>query len=222
MAKRKSKVPDSDEEIEIEDSEDGRSPEHKEAAFINEQADINEGRVAPPPPEGVEVPEGSTYTPPPGEELPPPETIFGQTNQTYDGEADPAVIIKARNKLRVYEQSGTPVPGGTPVIPTLTLLEPNEAEVGGSDVELKVHGTAFTADTVILFNNGEEDTTQWSDTLLTTIVRPSTAFGPSIVPVSVRNLSGESNLLEFEFTEAPVTRDADEDDEKPKKGKKGK
>jgi hypothetical protein len=215
MAKRKSKVPGTDDEIEIEDAPDGRSDDHKEAAFINQQADLMEGRVVENP-----VPEGTVG----GEPPPPPETIFGQTNQTYDGEADPAIIIKARNKLRVYEQSGTPVPGGVPEIPTLTLLEPNEAEVGGSDVELKVHGTAFTADTVILFNNGEEDTTQWSDTLLTTIVRPSTASGAAVVPVSVRNLSGESNHLEFEFFEyEPVSRsDEDEDKPKTKKGKKGK
>ena len=101
MAKRKSKVPGTDDEIEIEDSPDGEglTPEHAEAKFIDEQADIMEGRVVPEQPKGKE-----------GEPVVPPDqsTIFGQTNQTYDGEADPAIIIKARNKLRVYEQTGTP------------------------------------------------------------------------------------------------------------------
>ena len=86
---------------------------------------------------------------------------------------------------------------------------------------MHVIGTAFTADTQIIFNGGEEATTMLSDTELTTIVRPSTASGPAVVPVFVRNFSGESNPLDFEFTEAPVSDTWDSDD-KPKKGKKGK
>jgi hypothetical protein len=208
MAKRKSKVPGTDEEIEIEDSPGGE--ERKEAAFINEQADLMEGRVVPPPPKGAKE----------GEPIPIPETIFGQTNQTYDGEADPAIIIKARNKMRVYEQTGTPI-GPPAQLPMLTMLEPAEAEVGGDDFELHIVGTAFTADTVILFNGGEEATTHLSDTELTTIVKPSLVSEAVVVPVAVKNASGESNPLDFEFFEyEPVTET--QTSKTAKKGKKGK
>jgi hypothetical protein len=213
VAKRKSKVPGSDDTIEIEET-----PSADE--LINQQADIMEGRVAPPPP--ADVPKGSTYTAPAGEA--PPTTIFGQTSQTYDGEADPAVIIKARNNLRVLEQNPGASAGIPAQLPTITMLEPAEAEVGGSDIELHVIGTAFTADTQIIFNGGQEPTTHYSDTDISTVVKPSLVSEAVIVPVLVRNATGESNPLDFEFFEyEPITRSEDEEDKpKAKKGKKGK
>jgi IPT/TIG domain len=92
--------------------------------------------------------------------------------------------------------------------PTLASLDPAEAVCGApDDVDLHVHGTGFTAGSMIMFNGGEEPTTYVSETELTTIVRPSTASTPGSYPVLVRTGTHDSAPLSFTFTEAsPMTR----------------
>jgi hypothetical protein len=85
---------------------------------------------------------------------------------------------------------------------TVTGIAPISATVGGPDVTLHVYGTGFTAETVILFNLGEEPTTYLDSTEVTTLVKPSTASGPATVPVSV---VGAAATVPFSF-EAAVTR----------------
>lgn len=94
----------------------------------------------------------------------------------------------------------------TAALLTLALLEPTEAVCGDADdVELHVHGSGFTAESVITFNGGDEPTTYVSETELTTIVKPSTATTPGAYPVTVRNGTGpESEALNFEFLAAPL------------------
>jgi predicted flap endonuclease-1-like 5' DNA nuclease len=84
----------------------------------------------------------------------------------------------------------------------LTSLEPATAEVGGPDFTMMAVGTGFMTDCSIVFNGGAEVTEYISPTLLSTIVRPSTASGPVSVPVLIRDRVGEeSGALDFTFTE---------------------
>lgn len=89
---------------------------------------------------------------------------------------------------------------------TLTSIAPNTAVVGGPDVTLTVTGTNFTEDSVILWNGSPEPTVFVSPTQLTTVVRPSTASGPSTLPVRVRTEDGfETAPQTFTFTAAAAT-----------------
>jgi IPT/TIG domain len=82
-------------------------------------------------------------------------------------------------------------------VPTVTSILPNNVKVGGEDLVLSVYGTGFTENTVILFNNGEEPTEFVDASRVTTIVKPSTASGPAIVPVTVK---GAADVMNFGFT----------------------
>ena len=42
--------------------------------------------------------------------------------------------------------------------PALVSIDPQEAVIGGPDFTLHVHGTNFSGDSVIYFNNGPEPT----------------------------------------------------------------
>lgn len=93
--------------------------------------------------------------------------------------------------------------GGEPAAPpVLTSISPATAVVGDADFTMTAQGSGFTADSVIVFNDGEEPTTFVSDTELTTIVMPSTASGAVVVPVLVRNADGDSDPQDFTFTAA--------------------
>jgi hypothetical protein len=85
---------------------------------------------------------------------------------------------------------------------TVESLDPSEAELGGADVTLHVHGTGFVDGMQIVFNGGLETTVFVSETELTTIVKPSTASEAIDVPVSV---SAYGYVVEppltFSFTE---------------------
>jgi IPT/TIG domain len=98
--------------------------------------------------------------------------------------------------------------------PELLDIDPDVAAIGDPDVTLNCHGEGFTADSVIVFNGGDEPTTFLSPTHLTTIVKPSTAGTPGEYGVTVRNAQGESEPLNFEFVEAAR---ASERKAKPKK-----
>jgi predicted RecA/RadA family phage recombinase len=80
---------------------------------------------------------------------------------------------------------------------TVTSVAPATAVCGGPDLTLHVSGTGFTESSVILFNGGEEPTTYVSATELTTLVKPSLAVNPVVVPVSV---VGAPTAVNFTFT----------------------
>jgi hypothetical protein len=81
--------------------------------------------------------------------------------------------------------------------PTVTGILPNNAKVGGDDLVLSVYGSNFTEDTKILFNNGEEPTEFVDASRVRTIVKPSTASGPAIVPITVKGASESFNFAFF-------------------------
>lgn len=93
--------------------------------------------------------------------------------------------------------------------PVLDTIEPATAVVGADDVVLRAIGSGFDDATVIVFNGGEEPTEFVSDSEVTTIVKPSTASGPWTVPVLVRNVDGDSDPIDFAFTE-PVPEERTE------------
>jgi len=84
--------------------------------------------------------------------------------------------------------------------PSVSSLSPNTAVVGSPQLTLDVAGANFTASTVIVWNGGDEPTTFVDAGLVQTIVDPSTASGPAVVPVGVRTGSLSSNTLPFSFT----------------------
>ena len=91
------------------------------------------------------------------------------------------------------------------VAPVLNSLTPATAVAGdATDITMIVDGTGFTAQSTIVFNGFDEPTTIISPTQVSTIVKPS-IFGVSTCPVEVRNGTGTSNSLNFEFT-APALR----------------
>jgi hypothetical protein len=83
--------------------------------------------------------------------------------------------------------------------PTLASLTPNTAVVGGPDVTMTVAGTGFTAATQVVWNGTPETTVYVSATEITTVVKPSTASGPGVIPVGV---TGAPDTLDFTFTAA--------------------
>lgn len=87
--------------------------------------------------------------------------------------------------------------------PELTSISPTSAEVGSADVTLVCTGSGFSELSTILFNGGPEPTTFVSETEISTIVKPSTAFGPLSVPVSVAQGPFQTDPQMFEFTEPP-------------------
>lgn len=87
-----------------------------------------------------------------------------------------------------------PAPKADAATPKVTGILPNNVKVGGADLVLAVYGLNFTEDTKILFNGGEEETTFVDATQVTTIVEPSTASGPVIVPVTVEGAAESFNF----------------------------
>lgn len=92
--------------------------------------------------------------------------------------------------------------GGSVVVPKVTSLTPNSAEVGDPSFLLHVHGTGFTSGSIIMFNGGEEPTTFVGPTELTTQVDMTTVAGPAVVPVAVLSTDGVlSDSMNFAFTD---------------------
>lgn len=71
--------------------------------------------------------------------------------------------------------------------PKLTGLVPNSAPVGSAAFTLRALGSGFTPESVIVWNNGDENTTFVSESEVTTGVDPTTASGPVSIPVQVKN-----------------------------------
>lgn len=80
-------------------------------------------------------------------------------------------------------------------------LDPEWADLGDPDFDLHVFGQNFEELSVIVLDGNEERTTFVSATELTTKVRPSTVSAAATVPVAVRQPSGDSDELPFEFRE---------------------
>jgi hypothetical protein len=87
-----------------------------------------------------------------------------------------------------------------PEAPVIISLTPNTAVSGDPDLEMSVNGTGFTIDSVIVFAGQDEPTDYFSPTLIGTGVKPS-LFAPAVCPVTVRNPTGESNSMDFTFTD---------------------
>jgi hypothetical protein len=96
--------------------------------------------------------------------------------------------------------------------PTLSGLEPSTAAIGDPSFDIKVSGTGFVQDSVIVFAGYDEPTQLNEDGTLSTGVNMGVWHGADTVQVSVRNGSLVSEPLEFTFTggEARVARKADE------------
>lgn len=92
-----------------------------------------------------------------------------------------------------------------PTPPVIISLTPNTAECGSADLEMKVTGTGFTPDSVIVFNGHDEPTDFFSETEIGTGVKPSLFTVAATCPIFIRNLGGSSNVAEFTFT-APAGR----------------
>jgi hypothetical protein len=141
----------------------------------------------------------------------PGDPRFGETTQTFDGEANVANIIKANNQRRVYLQNGLPWPPGyTPQPPlppdpepgeepVLNSINPSSARIGSADVEMNVNGNKFTETSIIYFNGGIEPTTFISSDQLRTTVKPSTAEVAGSFPVWVQQGSYQTDQKTFTF-----------------------
>ena len=84
--------------------------------------------------------------------------------------------------------------------PVLTELVPATAVIDSEDFDISIMGEKFDENTVIWWNDHPEPTTFVSENEVTTLVRPDTIFTPEVLPISVRNGTVFSNVLEFDFT----------------------
>ena len=89
--------------------------------------------------------------------------------------------------------------------PVIEALDPDEVEIGGVDTILHVHGTGFTAESIIFFAGHDEPTTMVNETELTTGLKPSLWADAVVVQCSVKNGAVESDPVEFEFLD-PIVR----------------
>lgn len=88
-----------------------------------------------------------------------------------------------------------------PPVPSITSLAPNTAVCGSTDFELTVIGTGFSPDSVITFNGLDEPTDYFAPDTIRTGVKPSLFVVAATCPVAVRGPGGESNSVDFTFTD---------------------
>jgi hypothetical protein len=129
------------------------------------------------------------------------------TSQTYPRWAyhatePPQMVASDAEAIALGEGwSATPITPATDA-PVVTALEPDTVAIGAPSFTLRVLGTGFTADSVIVFAGQDEPTTVVSDTEVTTGVNMAVWLGPDALPVLVRNGESASDALTFTFTEA--------------------
>jgi len=137
----------------------------------------------------------------------------------------PQEVPEGGSLASLNEPPGSSIGGNTEPAaepPELLDLEPEVAVIGEPDLTLTCTGEGFTADTKIWFNGGEEATVYVSDTVVTTMVRPSTATTAGEYEVTVKNAAGESEPLTFEFVEPTRAATAKAKPKKPAKVSKKK
>jgi IPT/TIG domain len=91
-------------------------------------------------------------------------------------------------------------------IPVAVSLEPDTLTIADPDTEIIVTGANFNAESIIVWNEGDEVTTFIDSEHLSTVAKPSTVEAPELpfsLPVAVRNGERLSNELTFTFTESP-------------------
>lgn len=92
--------------------------------------------------------------------------------------------------------------GGNTVVPSVTSLVPNTAEIGDPSFTIHIHGKDFKNTDKIIFAGQEEPTTFVSATELTTGVNMSVWAGPDALPVMIQTADGVlSNSMTFTFTD---------------------
>jgi hypothetical protein len=103
---------------------------------------------------------------------------------------------------RPTPQDGEPEP---PPAPVITQLLPTFATIGDPNFALRVIGSGFTPDSIIVFAGQDEPITYLSPGEMTTGVNMKLWLGPDAnITVTVRNADGQvSNELIFEF-KAPI------------------
>lgn len=92
--------------------------------------------------------------------------------------------------------------------PVITALDPTECAIGSADFTLDVTGENFFAGTVIFFAGHDEPTSFDGTDTVSTGVKPSLWGAPATVTCQVHNGESMSNQMEFNFTDAGVTRAA--------------
>jgi len=86
--------------------------------------------------------------------------------------------------------------------PMVTSLIPATVPIGAPNFTVRVLGTGFTPDSVIVWNGFDEPTTVVSPTEVTTGVNMAVWLAPATVPVAVRAGGVESASVSFTFTPA--------------------
>jgi len=87
--------------------------------------------------------------------------------------------------------------------PVVSGIEPSTAAIGDPSFDIKISGTGFLPDSVIVFAGQDEPTALNEDGTLSTGVNMSFWHGPDAVPVQVRNGNLVSEPVDFTFTAAP-------------------
>jgi hypothetical protein len=138
-----------------------------------------------------------------------------QATVTPMGEPFPPVVsypAGVANVVPTYRRTAPPLPyPGTPASPpqvasvlqpAVASLVPASAKLGDPNFTLRVLGTKFSAQSVILWNGSPEPTTFVSATEVTTAVNMATAQVAMPIPVKVRTFTLESNAVSFDLQAA--------------------
>jgi hypothetical protein len=104
--------------------------------------------------------------------------------------------------------------------PTISGIEPSTAAIGDSSFELKITGTNFHTESVIVFAGQSENTTLNEDGTLSTGVNMAYWHGADVLPVLVDNGTSKSEPVEFTFTAAAPEAEVVDDDEADEPAKK--
>lgn len=94
-------------------------------------------------------------------------------------------------------------PPPEPVAPTLNAVSPASAEVGSAEIELELAGEGFTNTSKIYFDGAPVETRYYSETTITTMIKPELATEPETVDVTVKNGDLESAAVQFELIAKP-------------------
>lgn len=95
--------------------------------------------------------------------------------------------------------------------PTLESLSPASAPIQTGDITVRILGTGFAEDTVMVWNGIDDTAAYVSETEMTTVVKTDMASVPSTCTVAMRNGSNYSNTLMFELVDGtPEARSASE------------